>query len=206
MSKLPIFVSATIVLIFASHATSAAPPNAVPEMREEASPWPTGKPDENLSITEPPIVNGPVPKADAHYYPYRQALTFRAGLASDFPKASFKDSVMGFQYLFPKFLSPKLEAGADLHQDSVGHLHVGLRWIAWERDYFRPSGKVSIDHLADAEERMATITRIDNYYVRVSGTLEYVVWNPYSIRFEHELLVNLDRCWQVMTLGISRGW
>lgn len=206
MSKLGIIVSATIVLIFFNSATFAAPPTIVPDVQEEASPWPEGKPDENLSITEPPEIQGPVPPADAHYYPYRQALTFRAGLASDFPKASFNDSVMGFQYLFPKFLSPKLEAGADLHQDSVGHLHVGLRWIAWEREYFRPSGKISLDHLADADERLATVTRIDNYYVRLSGTLEYVVWNPYSLRLEHELLVNLDRCWQVITLGISRGW
>jgi hypothetical protein len=206
MSKLAIFVSATIVLIFSSTPSFAAPPLAVPESQEEEAKWPEGKPDENMSIAQPPDPALPVPEAEARYYPYRQALTFRGGLASDFPKASFNDTVLGFQYLFPKFLSPKLEAGADLHEDNIGHLHVGLRWIAWEREYFRPSGKVSLDHLADADERLATLTRIDNYYVRLSGTLEYVVWNPYSLRLEHELLVNLDRCWQVVTLGISRGW
>jgi hypothetical protein len=206
MSKLLIFVSATIVLIFANAPTFAAPPAVSPEPPEEKSTWPDGKPDENLSITNAPDPVLPTPQADAHYYPYRQALTFRTGLSSDFPKINFDETVFGFQYLFPKFLSPKLEAGADLQEHNRGHLHAGLRWFAWEREYFRPSGKISLDHLAESKERLATLTRIDNYYVRLSGTIEYVVWNPYSIRVEHELLINLDRCWQVMTLGISRGW
>lgn len=206
MSKLLIFVSATIVLIFASPTLLASPPKTAPESEAPASQWPQGKPDENLSITEPPDPNAPVPAAEARYYPYRQALTFRGGYASDFPKTNFDEIVLGFLYMFPKFLSPKLEAGADLLEESRGHLHVGLRWIAWEKSYFRPSGKLSLDHLAEAEERLATLTRVDNYYVRVSGTLEYTVWNPYSLRLEHEVLVNLDRTWQIMTLGVSRGW
>ncbi len=205
MSKLLIFVSATIVLIL-SPVSMAAPAMDAPSPQEEPSPWPDTTPDENLSIAEPPDPTLPTPAANARYYPYRQALTFRGGYASDFPKTNFDEVVIGFQYLFPKFLSPKLEAGADLLEESRGHIHVGFRIFAWEKSYFRPSVKVSLDHLAEAEERLATLTRIDNYYVRFSGSLEYVVWNPYSIRLEHELLVNLDRTWQLLTLGISRGW
>ena len=206
MSKLPIIVSATIVLIFSCSVGLAAPERSVPKSDVSPSVWPENKTDENLSVSQPPAPNGKPPPPDARYYAYRQALTFRAGMASDFPDVEFKDVVLGFQYLFPKFLSPKLEAGADLYEEGRGHLHVGMRWFMWERSYFRPSGKIGLDHRAESEERLATLTKIDNYYVRLSGTLEYVVWNPFSLRLEHELLINFDNTQTALTLGLSRGW
>ena len=111
-----------------------------------------------------------------------------------------------FQYLFPKFLSPKLEAGADLHKDGRGHLHAGLRWIYNERSYFRPSLKAAVDHFADSAEGIATLAHIDNWYVRGGATLEQVVWNPYSLRLETELAINLRHTELITTLGLSRGW
>jgi hypothetical protein len=206
MSKLLIFVSATIVLIFMHGPSFASPTNDVPEPPHETDEWPTPKPSEDLTISTPPRLEGIPEKPDAEYYAYQQQLTFRYGLATDLGKMSFNDNVIGFQYLFPKFLSPKLEAGADLHNDGIGHIHVGMRWIYQERSYFRPSVKVGLDHKASSQEGLATLTHRDNYYLRGTMALEYVVWNPYSLRLEHEFLLGFRDTSMEITLGLSRGW
>jgi hypothetical protein len=210
MSKLAFFVSATIVLIFTglvgSQDACAGPLPTMPENKASEEDYENRAIDENMNLTEPAPVTSSPSYTPPRYYPYRQQLTFRAGAGTDVPKVDFDDIVLGFQYLFPKFLSPKLEAGADLHKDGRGHLHVGLRWIYFERSYFRPSYKLAIDHFADAEEKLATLAQIDNYYVRLGGTLEYVIWNPFSLRLEAEFVSNFKFSELVSTLGLSRGW
>lgn len=164
------------------------------------------EPLENLSLSEPPNeMPRPEPQSAA-YYPYRQVMTFRLGLASDFPKLGFTDKVLGFSYIFPKFLSPKLEAAVDLHESGRGHVNFGVRWIYFERSYFRPSVKISIDHFFDGKYGLGTLARKEDWYARGSGTIEYVVWNPYSVRIEAEMLLNFDHTAMVATLGVSRGW
>ncbi len=208
MSKPAIFVSGTIVLIFLTQGALASPQSdsslSTPPGAESMAP--SAPPDENLSISEAPHVDGVPPVSPPRYYPYRQALTFRGGLASDFPKTTFDDNVLGFQYLFPKFLSPKIEAGADLHKEGNGHIHFGVRWIYSERSYFRPSGKISLDHMVESKENLATFAKPENYYARFSGTLEYVVYNPLSLRLEPELLLGFKDSILVVTLGLSHGW
>jgi len=206
MSKLTIFVSATIVLIFVSLTSEAKPLRTFPEEKAPQEAQPSNSLDENMSLVEPAPVTGRPRTPRPSYYPYRQQLTFRAGQTSELSPFKLEDFVLGFQYLFPKFLSPKLEAGADLHKGSKGHLHAGLRWIYFERGLFRPSYKLSLDHLADADDRLATLTQINNYYARLTGTLEYVFWNPLSLRLEPELIVNFKETQWIVTLGLSRGW
>jgi hypothetical protein len=193
-------------LIFTSSPSSASPQEQAPDSPEQENPWPTTPIDQDLSIAKPPRLDHPPEPIDAHYYPYQQQLTFRYGQASDFPKINVNDNVTGFQYLFPKFLSPKLEAGADLHDGGRGHIHAGARWIYLERSYFRPSLKLGLDHLINANENLATLTQIDNMYLRTTATLEYVTWNPYSLRLEAELLFGSKNTVAEMTLGLSRGW
>jgi hypothetical protein len=146
----------------------------------------------------------------ARYYPYQQQLTFRTGYESDFPEVEFDNWTLGFQYLFPKFLSPKLEAGADLVENGGGHLHVGMRWIYRERSYLRPSVKAGLDLYSDGKEGLATLTKWENYFTRLAVCAEYVVWNPYSLRLEYEILANFDFDFDdtrsQLTLGISHGW
>lgn len=206
MSKLLLFVSATIVLIFIYGPSFASPLDEVPEGPVEKEQWPNSLPGEDMAISKAPPSTGVLAPVNAHYYSYQQQLTIRYGLAGDFPKINLNDNVMGFQYLFPKFLSPKLEAGADLHDDGVGHIHAGARWIYMERSYFRPSAKVGLDHLVDSKEGLATLTHLDNYYLRTTATLEWVVWNPYSVRFENEFLFSSKKSLLELTLGLSRGW
>ena len=206
MSKLPIFVSATIVLFFAGLPTWANPQNVVPEVTTPKDAQESGSIDENLVLSEPQPITG-TPHAPApEYYPYRQQLTFRAGKVAAPSMKKLDDLVLGFQYLFPKFLSPKLEAGADLHPDGKGHIHAGVRWIYHERSYFRPSVKAAFDHFVDADEKLATLTQLEHYIARLGATLEYVVWNPFSIRLEAELLINHEDNQLIYTVGLSRGW
>ena len=209
MSKLTIFVSATIVLIFANPSSFASPELAAPDSPETQSPWPNGKPSEDLAISQPPEARTDLEAPEPKYYPYQQQLTFRYGKSGDFGKFDVNkmtDNIIGFQYLFPKFLAPKLEAGADLHTAGRGHIHAGWRWIWWERNYFRPSLKASLDHNVNSKEQLATFGHLENYYVRGTVTLEYVVWNPYSVRLEGEGLVGLKNNLFEATLGLSRGW
>ena len=206
MSKLLLFVSANIIFLFISRPSFASPQDKAPDSPQEQPTWPVKPPGEDMSVSTPPLLAEPPLPLDPHYYPYQQQLTFRAGASGQFPANNFEDSVIGFQYLFPKFLAPKLEAGADLHNGGNGHIHAGLRWMYWERSYFRPSYKLSLDHLVVSSQGLATVAHFDNYSVRATGTLEYVVWNPYSLRLEAELLANFNGVISELTLGLSRGW
>jgi hypothetical protein len=208
MSKLTIFVSATIVLILPWSRYSAAapqpeiPPDSPVEERVQEAPL-----DENLSLTEPPPLGKPAPPANQRYYTYQQALTLRGGFGLDLSGDTDEvQRVLGAQYMLPSFLSPRVEIGADLHNDGNGHIHVGLRKVFSERGYFHPSLKAGLDHLVDSKENLATFTHINNYYLSTAGTIEFVVWNPYSLRLEEELLFGLKKTWSITTLGLSRAW
>lgn len=205
MSKLAIFVSATFVLFFETP-VFASPESVMPP----ASPQPQTQPaplNDDMTVAPAPALSGPPPPPpSARYYPYHQALTFRYGQAADMSNFKANDNVTGFQYLFPKFLSPRIEAGADLHNGGIGHVHAGMRWTFHERSYFRPSVKAGLDLLADSSQGLATIGYINNYYLRLTGTLEYVVSLPYSVRLEPEVLIGSQHDIAELTLGISRGW
>jgi hypothetical protein len=206
MSKVWILVSG-IIILFSLRSARAAPQPEIPEGNDPVEVEVSHPLDENMVMAPAPQVDAKsVPVAQSRYYPYRQQMTFRAGMASDFPKINMNDSVLGFEYLFPKFLSPKLEAGADLHENGRGHIHAGARWIFNERSYWRPSLQASVDHFLDSKVGLATFARKEDWYLRGGITAEYVVWNPYSLRLEQEMLVNFDNVTIVTTLGVSRGW
>ncbi len=206
MANSKIFVSATIVVILLGSNVQASPSTEVQPMEAAEAEGEARALDDNMAISQPPALNTMPPPADPRYYPYHQALTFRTGYESDLPKIGVEDWILGFQYMFPKFLSPKLEAGADLHREGRGHLHIGVRWIYFEKTYFRPSVKLAFDHFVDSAEGLATLSEFKNYYLRAGGTLEYVAWNPYSIRLDSEIIVNFDKTRLLLLLGISRGW
>lgn len=210
MANSKIFVSATIVAILLSLApglkANASPSLELKDLDPAEAQNETKTLDENLVVSEAPQLKSKPPPGELRYYPYQQALTFRTGYESDFPKIGVDDWVLGFQYMFPKFLSPRLEAGADLHREGNGHLHVGVRWIHNEKSYFRPSAKLAFDHMTESKYGFATLSKFENYYLRGGGTLEYVAWNPYSIRLDNEVIVNFEKFRFLLLIGISRGW
>lgn len=216
MAKLNSFVSATIVaflLISLCEAHGAPGAPTFEDKPDAASPTGTFQPatprlQDDMAVApapQEPMTAMPA-RGEADYYPYQQALIVRAGKSTNLPKIALNDSVLGFAYLFPKFLSPKLEAGADLHEYGRGHVHAGVRWIYFERSLFRPSVKAGLDHFFDANYGLGTLARREDWYARGSATLEYALANPYSLRLELEMLINFDHTFMVGTLGISRGW
>lgn len=209
MSKLTVFVSATIVLILLQPKSHAAPTPEVPESPKAEEQWGDGKSaDENMAVTPAAPVQITQPKSNSlRYYTARQAVTVRAGFALNLSNSDEDtETLLGVQYLMPKFLSPRLEIGADLHSDDSGHIHAGLRKVFSERSYFRPSLKAGLDVLLKGEEQLASTGNINNYYVRTAATLEQVVWYPNSIRLETEILFGLKRLHSITTLGFSRAW
>lgn len=205
MAKLTIFVSQTIVLFLIGTNLWASPSPEVPQAPITESPSAGPPLDDSLVISDV----GPITKpqtTEASYYPYRQQFTFRVGTASELSRSQLTDTVIGFQYLLPKFLSPKWEAGADLHKEGQSHLSFGLRWIIDERSYFRPSFKLSVDHRLQPEHGLVSFAHYDNYFARATGTLEYVFASPYSIRLEPEVMVGLNGYIICVTLGLSHGW
>jgi hypothetical protein len=212
MSKLTVFVSATIVLILLQTKSWAAPSPDVPDapktQDQNGSAAEALPPGENMSITPaPPVPKVPAKDPSLRYYTAKQALTVRGGIAMNLSDNDAEtENLLGVQYLVPKFLSPRIEIGADLHTDDSGHIHAGLRKLFSERSYFRPSVKAGLDVLLIGEEQLASAGNINNYYMRTGAAIEYVFWNPYSVRLEAEILFGLKRTQSEFSLGLSRGW
>lgn len=207
MSKLAIFVSATIVLILTSLRAGAAPQPEVPPDSPTEEKVQERAVDENMAIAEPAPLTHVPPPANQRYYAYRQALTVRGGIGIDL--SNDEDStqkVLGVQYTLPRFLSPRWEIGADLHNDGNGHIHFGLRRVFYERDFFRPSMKAGLDHWVDSKENLATFGHSKNYFFQATGTIEFVVWDPFSIRLEQEFLFGIKKTWTVSTVGLTYGF
>lgn len=208
MSKLQLFVSATFVLIFISLPDPAqgSPQREVPESKITEPDSPVPPPDDNLSVAQPPKLKAPPPPSEPRYYRARQALTARLGIITDPDSHELKRQLWGFEYLFPGFLTPKVEGGGDIQEGGRGHVHAGYRWYWREKEYFRPSVKAAFDHLLVASEGMGTLVKWENFNLRGGATLEYVVWNPYSVRLEYDILLGPKEIGQIVTLGLSHGW
>lgn len=201
-----------IALVLNSISVSASPiREAPPPATQESEPETGRRLDPNMSVAAPTPdpdsdfseSEGPV---DPGYYAYQQALTFRLGLASATDAFDPSQFIIGFQYLLPKFLSPKFEIGADAVDQGRGHVFGGVRWIGNERGFFRPSAKLSVDHLFEGSKGLSTLAHHENYFVRASATLEWVVAPPTSLRLELEGLANVDTSLVVLTIGATRNW
>lgn len=210
MAKLRFFVSPTFVLFFIFAARGWASPIEVIESESQPSAQseqpPAAPVPDGLAISSPKPGKLGKKAPEAHYYPFHQQFTLRVGKGSRLESTALDENVLGFQYLLPKFLAPKFEVGADLMENGRGHIHVGRRWIFYERSNFRPSLKISADHRIESKDRLATLTDHENYFLRLSGTFEYVFRSPYSLRLEPEGLIGAKGAVFLVTLGISRGW
>ncbi len=202
MTNVQILVSATIVGFFTAVPCWASPLDEVqlqPDPKAEAES--STILDENMVITEAPTPEQAVTgESSPNYYIARQSLALRLGQADG-------QTVIGFLFQFPKFLSPKFEAGADALEDGDGHIHLAFRWVERERKYFRYSYKAAVDHFMEPKDGLATFASLENYYARGGVAIEYTVWNPYSLRLELEALANIDfepQTW--ITLAFMRGW
>ncbi|MCB0355743.1 MAG: hypothetical protein KDD40_01990 [Bdellovibrionales bacterium] len=165
--------------------------------------------DENLILTQPPIVN---PRSTLeNNYPYTQSFSPRIGTLVDVQNISEElgnsfHMLYGITYMFPRNRSPQLEVGADIIKNHNGQFHASKRWIINERTSFRPFYKLGVTVAAIGREGLATFTNIDNYLARASVGFEDYYKRPMSFRWELELSLGLEDVFLYLNFGYSWGF
>lgn len=166
--------------------------------------------DNNLTVSQPPKTEK---VEDSHlrdlYYPYRQSMSPRLGLILD--PSLIRDSgefpfLFGISYMLPRTRSPQIEFSFDILTDSRGHFSAMLRRIFNERQSFRPYIKAGATLSANADEKLATASKLENYLLRASVGMEDVIELPMSVRIEFELALGTEEQIAIMNFGYSWGW
>ena len=201
----------TFVLLVARPATATTPPktNMPPTRPPVTEPAPTSDgreiQDYNL-MPSPPAEPLSKEATETFYFPYRQALSPRLGAVFTTEKENAWEYLLGINYLWPRYASPQAELGVDLLSHFGGHLNFGVRYILFQRNYFRPFFLWGMTHEVVATERLATITNIDNYYLRLAVGMEDTLKLPKSIRLELETLIGLEKQMLLLCFGYSWGF
>ncbi len=164
---------------------------------------------QNIDVTQPPATEVRVVKE--FYYPYTQSISPRLGTTINIHKIgegftkSF-DYLLGFNYMFPRSVSPQLEVTADLLSNSEGHIIGAKRWIINERNSFRPFYKLGAGVSVKGSEGLATFAGINNYFGFGGFGLEDYYKKPMSIRLELELKAGVKIMIFSVVFGYSWAW
>lgn len=190
----------------------ASPHSNAPESDTETATEQDSKPVETLEeqgfiVTQPPSQETQKQET-VYYYPYRQSMAPRFGLFID--PDELKDEgleyFLGITYLQPRLRQPQLEYSADMVSNSTGLISAAFRWTLYATNSFRPFFKAGLTHHWISEERLASLSNFENYYVRGSAGLEDLLKAPVSVRLEFELLVGTEGFLSLLSLGYSWGW
>ncbi len=190
-------------------ASPAKPQMTAPADKVEADQPPAGdgrEIDEYNLMPSPPPKSLPKGARDTYYYPFRQALTPRIAAVAVDDRKNPLEYALGVFYLWPRFRQPQAELGVDFLSRYGGHLNLGVRRIFFERNYFRPYYLFGLTHEVVAKDRLATVTNIDNYYVRIAAGMEDAIRLPKSVRLEIEARLGLERMMLFLSLGYSWGF
>lgn len=141
------------------------------------------------------------------YYPYLQSMSPMIGVLFNANDITDGNAVLyRVVYLVPKVHSPQLEVGVDLVSDSTGFFHFAYRWISAERSPFRPYFKIGASHNLIPNEKLASFTNTNNYFVLSGIGLEDLLSPPMSVRFEAHLLIGIKSISIGLSFGYSWGW
>ncbi|MGE0762726.1 MAG: hypothetical protein AB7N80_05560 [Bdellovibrionales bacterium] len=162
--------------------------------------------DEYNLLSTPPALPLPPEARETHYYPFRQALSPRLGAVITNDEDHQFEYLLGISYLWPRYRQPQAELGVDLLSGLGGHLNFGVRHIFFERNYFRPYFLWGLTHEVVPEDRLATITNIDNYYLRIAVGMEDTLELPKSVRLELEGQLGIDKYLLLLCLGYTWGF
>lgn len=148
----------------------------------------------------------PTEASRTYVYPYRQQLVPRVGYVRSNDDDDPHTYMFGISYLWPRYVSPQAEIGADLVNKYGGHINFGIKHIVFERGFFRPFWLWGITHEAVPEDRLATFVNLENYYLRIAVGFEDVIKLPKSVRLEAEALAGTDKQMFKVCLGYSWGF
>lgn len=213
MSKCNVLLFLTFVLILGPTAWSAphdeAPtPSPGEDQSSAKSENNVSLEEQNLSITPPPEKQPKKNRNDDYYYPFRQSISPRVGLALDMKNLADNGLhyLLGFNYLSPRKTQPQWEYGADLISNGQGFLSAGLRLTLFPHNAFRPFFKAGLSLQMNGSEKFNNFTQIKNYHLKVGVGLEDLLKHPMSFRMELEGLIGTESQYLLMVLGYSWGW
>ena len=185
---------ATSPLYFVSSSFAAKPglpsigDDDEPEARDESD---KGRLRDTVDIVSPPETGAVLQRVE-YFYPYRRALTFRAGAATRASSSTNEKSptITGIQFLFTTQNLAKFEAGADLISDGNGALHAAQRWV-FTRTKLRPYAKLGGGLIIDPKDMLAALAKYEMFVLEGASGFEYVIHKEHGVRLEAEALAGL---------------
>ena len=217
--RLPLFLTfvlraGPLALALGLTPAEAAKPVLVPNLDEqEKSPEAVYGPKDqdkfdSVDVAQPPQESTDPNRHHEYFYPYRNALTVRAG-ANQTTKAADDGKTLhyiaGVQY-FRIFSNLKVyELGADLVSDGSGELHAAFRHV-YSRGKTRPYLKGGVGLRMDPKDRMVGFLQYKNYQIRGAAGLEQFLRERISIRPELEAAYSLNALQFRATLGLVWAW
>lgn len=159
---------------------------------------------DTVNIAVPPPTKQAIVTQREYFYPYRQAIALRTGLAFGSGDGSGA-KIGGVQYQFVNSTFLIFEAGADLATDGTGSLSFARRWI-YSRSRFRPYTKAGGGILVKPSDGLAFFVNYSNYRIDGAAGAEYSIRKSQSLRAELETAVSLKAFLVMATVGYVWAW
>lgn len=174
---------------------------------------------ENISVTDVPsqdkqqnLMSGlsAIYNRENYYYPYRKEFSVYAGVVAGIVDSSDDEDLMnfllGFNYVLPQQLSPRWSVGAELSTVGRGHVHVAKRFTHNEKAAFRPYYEYGVMHKVVPEEKMSSISNLDNYLLWGSIGFSDIRRPPKSIQFQLMAAAGKEDILLMLTGGYAWGF
>jgi hypothetical protein len=160
----------------------------------------------DISPAPPPKPMGAAQRRE-YFYPYRRAMTLRAGeIRSSVERNGTKTPKMaGIQVLYTTLEQESYEAAADLLSDGSGVLQFGPRYI-FARGEFRPYASIGARILVNPADGLALFANFANFQAAGAAGAEYLVHATQSIRFQGEFALGTRTMHLIANLGYVWAW
>ena len=206
----PTFVLACTVAISSAALaakTSPSPDFDAPEKTQAPESAADAVARESIDIAKPPPLKAGEGSQREYFYPYRQAMTVRAGQA--FSTVSTNDTntplLGGIEYELMTEERKTYEAGADLMSDGTGALSLAKRWI-YTRSRLRPYTKAGVGLLVRPADGLAALVNFVNFRADGAAGAEYLVRKAQSVRLELEAAISTKALVVNGTFGYVWAW
>jgi len=160
----------------------------------------------DISPAPPPRPNEAAHQRE-YFYPYRRAMTLRAGeIRSSVERNGTKTPKMvSIQVLYTTLELESYEAAADLLSDGSGVLQFGQRYI-FARGKFRPYAMASGRLLVNPADGLAIFVNFAKLQVSGAAGAEYLIHEAQSVRLHGEIAIGTTTMHLIVSLGYVWAW
>ncbi len=162
--------------------------------------------DKGLKVTQP--LEKKENLTPQHEFPffYEYALGGRLGVSVDQEDDGFSFPILfGFFYRFPFLEKFPTEISVDLLSNSKGVLDVSYLYYLAKRN-LRLYGKAGLSVFLIAEDKLATLSNLDNYGANLAVGMEDILYPPLSFKVELGARVGLEQVTGYFIFGYSWSW